>query len=106
VLIMVEDTLISRCHRAVIRAAALHSSPAGFDLLMHPDLRACVDRYEREHQVLPGSFATLAGARRVVYTAAAGEEYGIFCLSHLHRLDWARGAADAGEAPEAGTITS
>ncbi|MEW1679426.1 hypothetical protein AB0O47_40170 [Streptomyces noursei] len=102
------DALLKRCHEALMRAAKAHPSPAGFELLLHPRLAAKVSKFEREAQLDPGSFATLAGFERVVLTLGAGSDFAVFCLMHFHRLDGpveaVDGAADGPTASPGGTI--
>lgn len=90
-----DEVLIADCHRAVLQASLVHWSPQGFELLMNPELSFLVEEFERSNFLFPGSFATMAGARRLRYTAAAGRAFSLFCLTHWHRLDWSTGAASA-----------
>jgi len=101
-----DETLIAGCHRAMLEVQVSHPSPAGYELLVHPALRAAVERFEEEARLRPGSFATLVGARRVIFTLGAGESFAVFCLKHVHRLELLVGAAVASDADSSGTITS
>ena len=102
---IMDERLISSCHRALLRAAESHPSPLGYELLVHPMLRATVTRFEEEAQVSPGSFGTLVGARRVIFTVGAEESFAVFCLTHLHRLAPVFGAPGSGVAEDEETIT-
>jgi len=76
----------------------------GYELLVHPALRSTVARFEEEARVLPGSFGTLVGARRVIFTAGAEESFAVFCLTHLHRLTLVFGAPGSGVSEGSETI--
>lgn len=101
---MADASLIASCHRAVLAAAAVHPSPEGYELLIHPALASTVTGWEREHAVSPGSFATLAGARSAVYTYGADGSFAVFCRTHMHRLDILTGAAACTHSDRRGTL--
>lgn len=101
-----EEALIERCHRALIHARYSHPSRLGYELLLHPAQRSAVAAYEEETGFLPGSFATLIGAKRMIFTYGAGDCFALFCRTHWHRLDPVTGAAPPDGAQDDGTITA
>jgi hypothetical protein len=99
-----DETLIADCHRAILRARFTHPSPHGYELLMHPSLKSFVCDWEEASWLRHGSFGTLVGALRIVYTLGAGPCFALFCRTHMHRLDELTGAPDTDAAAGDGTI--